>query len=261
MAIAIVGPGNLAHSLVPALQRAGHEVRQVLSRRESAAKAFATRFDLPYAGALDSPLRAEIDWVIMTVADQAISATAEKLVAQAKPGRIFVHSSGSTPLAALMPLGEAIGVLYPLQMFTKLRSVDFADLPLFLEGNDAVMARLKPLARSLSARVFELDSPARLRMHLGAVIACNFSNYLFRLAEDQLADQPGLDFGVYQPLLQEQLRRVFELGPSRTQTGPAIRGDTDTMRQHLALLADTPEVAKLYRELSRLINPGVENER
>lgn len=258
MAIAIVGPGNLAHSLLPALQQAGHEVSQVLARREAAAEAFAAQFGLPHAGGLDSPLQAGIDWVIMTVADQGIPSTAEQLVAQAQPGRIFVHTSGSTPLAALAPLGESIGVLYPLQMFTKLRQVDFTQLPLFLEGQASVLARLEPLARSLSTRVFELNSPARLRMHLGAVIACNFSNHLFRLAENQLVDQPGLDFSVYQPLLEEQLRRVFDLGPSHTQTGPAVRSDLATMRKHLALLADTPELAELYRRMSGLINPGLE---
>jgi predicted short-subunit dehydrogenase-like oxidoreductase (DUF2520 family) len=255
MAIALVGPGNLAQSLVPALQQAGQPVQQVLARRTEAAQAFARQFDIPAYGGWDTPLQAEIELVIMTVADQGIAATATRLAGQAQPGRIFLHTSGSTSLSALAPLGASVGVLYPLQMFTKLRQVDFAELPLFLEGNESVLARIEPLARRLSSRVYSLDSTARLRMHLGAVMACNFSNLLFRLAEEQLADQPGLDFSVYRPLLQEQLRRVFELGPSQTQTGPAIRGDVDTMRRHLALLADEPEVAELYRELSRLINP------
>lgn len=255
--LALIGPGNLAHSLVPALQAAGHDLRQVLSRRAETARAFGARFGIAQVGDLHAPLDASVEVVLLTVPDQAIAPLARDLAARATTAPIFVHTSGSTPLSALAPLGPRVGVLYPLQMFTRHRQVNFAELPLFLEGSDAVLATLDPLARSLSRHVHQLDSTARLRMHLGAVIACNFSNYLLQMAEAQLDAQPELDISVYAPLLQEQLRRVFELGPRYTQTGPAIRGDHNTMQQHLALLADQPELAELYRTLSALINPDL----
>jgi predicted short-subunit dehydrogenase-like oxidoreductase (DUF2520 family) len=41
------------------------------------------------------------------------------------------------------------------------------------------------------------------------------------------------------------------LGPAAALTGPVARGDVDTVRAHLAVLADMPEILELYRVLSR----------
>jgi predicted short-subunit dehydrogenase-like oxidoreductase (DUF2520 family) len=249
--ITIVGPGNLAHSLLPALQEAGHEVCQVMGRRLPAAQALADQHGVAEATSLTAALAEGVELVWLTVADQAIAGVAEALAAQRQRDAIFVHSSGSTALSALDPLGPRIGVLYPLQMFTRLRPVAWHEVPLMVEGQGEAVHALWEVATSLSNRVQPLASGDRLRLHLGAVMASNFSNYLFRLAEQQLGQ--GLAFSIYEPLLREQMDRVFELGPAHTQTGPAKRGDQATMKQHLDLLADQPELATLYHLLSQLI--------
>ncbi|MFM7289105.1 MAG: DUF2520 domain-containing protein, partial [Bacteroidota bacterium] len=53
----------------------------------------------------------------------------------------------------------------------------------------------------------------------------------------------------------EQLRLFAEdpADPLVRQSGPAQRGDTETMDKHLALLEQDPEGQALYRTLSRLI--------
>ncbi|MEM9987176.1 MAG: DUF2520 domain-containing protein, partial [Bacteroidota bacterium] len=75
-------------------------------------------------------------------------------------------------------------------------------------------------------------------------------------AEEELSKQ-RLELSVLHPLLQEQLRRVIELGPQRAQTGPAARGDISTLKQHLELMSNEPTLKSLYLMLSRLINPDL----
>jgi predicted short-subunit dehydrogenase-like oxidoreductase (DUF2520 family) len=254
--VAIVGPGNLARSLVPNLQRRGIRVEQVFSRSQVRAEAFAQQWQVPQAAVLGERLAPGVSWVLLTVSDAAIAPVAAQMAqhGQPAPGCILTHTSGSTPIHALQAWGSHIGVFYPLQMFTAAREVDLQTVPLFIEGSEATYPTLEAVARRLSPQVWPLDSEQRLRMHLGAVWVANFPNHLYRLAQREL-DHAGLPFEVYRALLSEQLRRVFELGPDQTQTGPALRGDTNTLTQHLDLLQDQPEYQALYWQLSRLINP------
>lgn len=258
--VAIVGPGNLARSLVPNLQRAGISVRQVFSRLRQNAQAFADQWSIPLASALTEPIDSNLDLVLITTNDAGIPNAVRQLAhSNVLPSKtIFAHTSGSTPLSALDLLGQNVGVFYPLQMFTKAREVDLQSVPLFLEGRPEVYQRLESLASQLSTRVHPLDSDQRLRMHLGAVWVANFPNHLYRLAQQELAEA-NLSFEVYQPLLLEQVRRVFELGPEYTQTGPAVRGDLPTLEKHLELLAESPELYQIYIALSKLINPALES--
>ena len=52
-------------------------------------------------------------------------------------------------------------------------------------------------------------------------------------------------------------QRALQDSPARMQTGPAMRGDVDTVRRHLNLLEKHPEWQEIYRELSENINPDL----
>jgi predicted short-subunit dehydrogenase-like oxidoreductase (DUF2520 family) len=54
------------------------------------------------------------------------------------------------------------------------------------------------------------------------------------------------------PLIQGTLRNIETLGIPDALTGPIMRGDAQTVRDHLhAMQKRTPELVKLYRELAR----------
>ena len=254
--IAIIGPGRLAHSLAGNFHRAGVAVKMVQGRSAEKRKAFAQEWDIPQHDAIGAPLPIDIDYVVIAVSDAAIPLVANQLTNSIRPGRVFVHTSGATHLEALAPLGESIGVFYPLQMFTGQKVVDLSEVPFFLEGNKTVYPIMEKLARAISSQVFPLASEQRQYLHLGAVWAVNFPNLLYRLTSEQISQQ-GVDFSVYRPILQEQLKRAFELGPQLSQTGPALRGDLPTLERHLALMQGNAELQELYRLLSQLINPDI----
>jgi predicted short-subunit dehydrogenase-like oxidoreductase (DUF2520 family) len=158
----------------------------------------------------------------------------------------------------LAPLGKNIGVFYPLQIFTKDRVTPFADLPVFLEGEPKIYPELEALAKRMSSKVYQLESQDRLHLHMGAVMVCNFTNYLYRMAKEHLPRRQGLDFRIYEPLIREHIGKVFAFGPENSQTGPAIRKDLPTILKHLDLLEEHEFHQDLYWEISKLIRPDLE---
>lgn len=237
--IVVIGGGNVAASLVPAL---GDRVVQVYSRTLAHAEELAPG---RATDSLDS-VTADADVYIITLVDDAVAPTAQRL-ARLNPGALWVHTSGSVPIEALEPLGPRRGVVYPLQTFSRGRRRDFADIPIFIEGDDPAVGLL---ARSLGRRVLEADSARRRRLHIAAVFGCNFVNHLWAIADRLLGDD-GMSFDLLEPLLRETLDKAVETGPRSGQTGPARRGDSRVMESHKKMLP--PELADLYSRLSESI--------
>jgi predicted short-subunit dehydrogenase-like oxidoreductase (DUF2520 family) len=60
-------------------------------------------------------------------------------------------------------------------------------VPLCIEGaNESITKTLKELAQSISNNVYEIDSTQRKTLHLAAVFACNFPNYLYSVAQESI---------------------------------------------------------------------------
>jgi predicted short-subunit dehydrogenase-like oxidoreductase (DUF2520 family) len=137
--------------------------------------------------------------------------------------------------------------------------MDFVEIPLLIEANSPEnLNKVRFFAEKLSARVQEVSSAQRLFLHLAAVIANNFSNHLFYQAENLLKEH-GLDFDLLHPLIAETAQKAILMSPAKAQTGPAARGNRKIMEKHLKMLADKPELAEIYRIMSKSISEGKVN--
>ncbi|MEZ4827975.1 MAG: DUF2520 domain-containing protein [Bacteroidia bacterium] len=251
--ITVVGAGRLAWNLIPSLQKAGLRVSAIFSRTEDTAALFSETFHIPLYGTDFRNIPEETDLVFLTVGDQAIEEVSAQISGIVSPQTILVHTSGSTPLNALRHRGP-VGVFYPLQTFTRHSFRDFADVPVFAEGSPDALRTLLPVAKAVSGTVQLMDSEERLRLHLGAVLVNNFTNYLYKIAAEL---NPKTDFSVFRPLISGHMDNVFSRGPALSQTGPAVREDITTLQKHLQLLDAYPEIASLYRQISVLIQPNL----
>jgi predicted short-subunit dehydrogenase-like oxidoreductase (DUF2520 family) len=249
MLITIVGSGNVATHLAAALKNAGHRILQVYSRDMQHAAILAYHVNaLPVNSFAD--IDHHTDVFIIAVNDDAIQEVAEQL---APFNRLMVHTSGTTGMDALTQFTGNCGVFYPLQTFSKTKEVDFKSVPLCIEGADGrILALLAELASTISNHVQTVNSDQRKILHLAAVFACNFTNYLYGVAEKILAEHQ-LDFGLIRPLILETAEKVQYRLPAEVQTGPAIRNDQSTMTAHLELLKNHPEFQNLYGSISQLI--------
>lgn len=234
MRIVVIGTGRLASNLVPALQKVGHEVRVVNSR---------TLEGLPN----------EADAFVIAVKDDALESVARRVV-QGREEQVFFHTAGSMPLSVFKGIARHYGVFYPMQSFSKERQVDFADVPIFLEGcDDKAIQTAHAIAESISRKVYELTTAERRYLHLAAVFACNFANHCYALSAKVL-EQHGLPFDVMLPLIDETARKVHTMHPIPAQTGPAIRWDENVMSAQKALLDNEPEMQKIYELMSNSIH-------
>ena len=67
----------------------------------------------------------------------------------------------------------------------------------------------------------------------------------------QILEEAGCNPKLLGPLLEETFQKLRELDAGSAQTGPAVRGDQETMNKHIELLKDHPEWEKLYTFISR----------
>jgi predicted short-subunit dehydrogenase-like oxidoreductase (DUF2520 family) len=167
--------------------------------------------------------------------------------------KLLVHCSGSLPLSVLKKHSENIGVFYPLQTFSKIRNVDFNEIPVFIESNSTQNEKLLlQIANEVSGSVSVINSEKRKILHISAVFACNFVNHFYAIAADILKSK-DIPFEVLKPLILETAKKVQELEPEQAQTGPAIRFDENIINSHLNELKEFGEYQQLYKSISKSI--------
>lgn len=250
--VAVVGAGNLAWHLAPALDNAGYPIRELFNRNARSARQLASR--LYQASVMTAPdfTGSDVDVVILAVSDDAIEHVAAEI---AVPGdMLVVHTSGSTPMRVLEVTGsQNIGVLYPLQTFSRAMKMNFDDVPLFIEGsNPRVEQVLADMGRALSSTVAVVSSQKRLALHVAAVFASNFTNHMVATAFELMEDN-GLDPEWLKPLIAETLNKSLEAGPTEAQTGPARRGDLGILRRHAEFLKNDQRLREIYSLISQHI--------
>lgn len=247
--IILIGAGNVATSFGLALYKEGYLISQVYSLTKKSAEILAKKINAKAITDLKK-LDTNATIYIIAVKDDAIEKVAKKLHLKNK---IVVHTSGSVSLNALKNVSENYGVFYPLQTFSKERKIDFKNVPICIEANNKTTSiTLNYFAKSISNNVQNINSEQRKAIHLAAVFACNFSNYLYVIAESILKKNK-LSLNLLKPLIEETANKIKNNSPSEMQTGPAIRGDKKTMKAHFKLLSDNKDYKQLYALLSKSI--------
>lgn len=247
--IVLIGSGNVAGHLGYALKKAGHKIVQVYSPTLANAEVLANEFECGFTNKLNN-ISTDAQLYIVCIKDDAIPSVTKKL--KLKQG-IIVHTAGSVDSEVLKSVSKNYGVLYPLQTFSKTKKVKFKHIPLFIEANNsATLNLLRNVAQSISRNVIPLNSEQRKSVHVAAVFACNFTNHLLKISQDILAKNK-IPFNVLKPLITETIEKAFEMGPSRAQTGPAIRSDRQVIVEHEALLEKDTEALFLYKALTKSI--------
>lgn len=249
MEIVMIGSGNVAAVLGRKFRVAGHTIKQVFSRNASAASELAYEWDTESTN-YKSLVQKTADVFIIAVNDDAIAELVSDLHL---PGQVVAHTAASVPKEILSGVTDHYGVFYPLQSLRR-DMLTLPDVPLIIEGSDPYTEqKLSALARSVSPeKTGEAGADTRLRLHVAAVMVSNFTNHLYKLAEDYCKAE-GLDFQQLLPLINETAGRLQNSSAAAAQTGPAIRHDQDTIRKHLALLDPYPALKNMYLLLTESI--------
>lgn len=241
--IAILGTGNLATQLGKVVSKNG-QLSGIWGRNPAKTKKLASLLKCPV---ISSPgdISKDTTLVIIAVKDDAITEVSNQIIA---PDVLVVHTSGTGSMDLIVQ--QRKGVLYPLQTFSSDRMPQWKKIPLLIECSQKKdLATLKKIALSISPTVKAIHSEERMKIHLAAVMACNFSNHFMALAQEFLKKNK-LSPLLLSPLIEETALKAADGKSAKHQTGPARRNDLSTIKKHLALLKHDKQMHKLYKELS-----------
>ena len=254
--IGFIGAGRTGTALAVGLTNAGYHITAVASRTPESARTLAARIPGCEAVVAPSELPDRCDLVFLTVPDGEIGATASAL--RWHKGQEAVHCSGALSadvLSSAREQGALTGAFHPLQTFATLD--DGADR---LAGSTFAVEGEGDLAEWLEAAVADLGGhPIRLRTedrplyHAAAVMVCGYVTTLLDTAAG-LWETMGLSreaaMQALLPLVSGTIGNLEKHGAKAGVTGPIVRGDTGTVRQHLEALEDrAPEALGVYREM------------
>ena len=212
--VRIIGPGRAGRSLAAALEAAGAEVLPLLGRSD------------------DCTLAAHgVDVVLIAVPDRAVGEVASAI--EPVPTTAVLHTSGALGLDAVAAHPRH-GSLHPLVTLpdpvigaARLRSGCY-----FAVAGDPAATDLALLLRG---KPIVVPERARAAYHAAACIAANHLVALLGQVQ-RVAAASGLPLEAFLPLARGALDDVMLLGPAQALTGPASRGDLETIERHRASL-------------------------
>lgn len=234
--VRIIGGGRAGGALAHALDGSLWRVVDVLGRRD----------DL--AGAAEA-----VDLVVIATPDNAIAEVARAI--RPSVTTVVAHLAGSRGVDELRPHPRR-AAMHPLVSLpdatrgaARLRAGVW-----FATAGDPLISEL---VAELGGHEFTISDENRASYHAAAAIASNHLVAVLGQAE-RVGATAGVPFEALMALVRATVDNVDELGPAAALTGPAARGDNETIEQHRAALAEDELVAydALVAEARRLASKG-----
>ena len=245
---ALVGAGRVGTAVAVLLHRAGHVPIAVASRTaESSARAA----ELLGSQAVDMEDLPPVDVVLLGTPDNAIEATAGKVASRLAEGTVVIHFAGSLgvdPLGYVLAVGARRAALHPVQacpdIETAIERIPGSGWGVTCDDGLAEWC-IDLVEDDLGGHAFQVRDEHRAVWHAAAVVVSNGIAGLLATGEGLLASiGVGDPIAALGPLAAGTLENARTGGGGgRTLTGPAVRGERDTIARHL------DGIARVDREL------------
>jgi predicted short-subunit dehydrogenase-like oxidoreductase (DUF2520 family) len=214
------------------------------------------------------------DVFMICVQDQWVSKVVEELVLH-EQDQFFsaVHCSGILPLDVLAPLvkmnankGRAeeiddgdkyknrfnkIAVLHPIAPISS-HTISAENILFDAIGDPELLLVFEHWCMEWGARFLKVNAHQKKVLHTAAVMSCNYLTTLYGMVGDFLEAEQFNKLEVRQILaasMGRTLEQLNDLPVEQAMTGPIIRGDIDTIREHLAILHHDQRRLALYKNL------------
>jgi predicted short-subunit dehydrogenase-like oxidoreductase (DUF2520 family) len=243
--VSIVGSGNMANFWAQCFFNHNLPIHSVVSRNQEKGEKLAQEYGTTWRS--DFPIYEHDVLVLLCVSDDAIALLSEEINC-----RCIAHCSGAVSIEVLKK-HPSYYVIYPLQTLSAHASFNIQNLPLLIEAkSENETSELQKWLSPMDFNTQIVSSSNRLKYHVSAVFANNFTNALLLMTEDY-CHQQGLDFNLLKPLFKETCLKLESHTPFQAQTGPAKRNDLKTIHQHLNLLKDEKQMSEIYQLISDFI--------
>ena len=221
----VVGLGRAGGSFAGALVSAGWRLEGVFGRDST----------------LDD-VAVGVDVVIIATPDRAIVDVARAI--RPDVDTAIVHLSGACGLDVLAPHSRRASVHALMTLPDARTGAARLHGGWFAVAGDPAAAEV---VEALDGRSFVVADDQRARYHAAAAVASNHLVVLLGQVE-RLAASVNVPFAAFLPLIRASVDNVEALGAVRALTGPAARGDDDTIKRHIRALDESER--PLYRVLS-----------
>lgn len=258
LSIGVVGAGRVGAVLAAALRAAGHRITAVAA--ESDASRIRVETLLPGVST-DKPtaVARSCDLLLLTVPDDALDNVVRMLAAAGaiRPGQYVVHTSGHHGMTVLQPaldIGAHGIAMHPAMTFTG-TDVDSERLTGCVFGVTCALserAAAKGLVDELRGQVAWITENDRALYHAALAHGANHLVTLVAQAMDLLRATGTTDpAATLRPLLIAALDNTLAYGDAAL-TGPIVRGDTETVREHVrSLVESAPSILESYVAMAR----------
>lgn len=256
--VTIIGVGGLGNSLARALSAAGVPIKSIFNRTANKARKLSADLNIKITGSFPSDDSELGDLIFLTVSDSAIEPVAGRLadITDDFSTKIIVHCSGNESANLLTDLktkGGSVASFHPLQTFAgQSEPSDFENIYFSLQGDTTAFRQLKQVAKRLGANTLEVTEDQKSHLHAAAVMASNYLNTLLQAAVEMTSVSdlaPEKAKKALMPLVKTTLQNIDGQSFEEVLSGPIKRGDIQTVRHHMDLLKDQPELLALYRVL------------
>ena len=256
--IGVIGAGRVGAVLAAALRAAGHEISAAAGESDASRTRIETLLPgVPVMKPTD--VARSCDLVLLTVPDDMLENVVTTLVGAGaiSAEQYVVHTSGRHGLSVLRAATE-IGAhpiaMHPAMTFTG-TDVDLDRLVGTVFGVTTRLAdreMAESLVADLRGQPMWVSESKRTLYHAGLAHGANHLVTLVAQAMDLLAasgaDDPA---ATLRPLLSAALDNALAYGDAAL-TGPIVRGDVNTVRAHLADIAETaPATLPTYVAMAR----------
>lgn len=238
---AVLGAGAVGSALLEELPRAGLKVLASWTRS---------------SGLVPPPLL-DVDVVLIAVPDSAVAAVCARL--EVGPRQLVAHLAGALGLghlAAARRKGARVGSIHPLRAFVRGQRQHFDGAAAGISGADATAReQLSQLARGLGMMPIATGDRSRGLYHAAAVLAAGsqvalFSEALRAFRKATGASEPAARSALL-PLALGALEKLRSSPAAEALTGPAVRGDLQTIAAHRKALPR--DLVELYDALTRVM--------
>jgi predicted short-subunit dehydrogenase-like oxidoreductase (DUF2520 family) len=247
--ISFAGAGRVAGALCSRMFEKGYRIDLIVSESDIKGKQLADSCNAGWSSRLKFPDSTNI--IIVAVPDHSLKSVLESIICTQET--LVVHTAGSFGFEIFPENIGRKGIFYPLQTFSRNREIQFNGLPFLIESSDKESSDLlRNIAESIGGKVHFVDSERRRMIHLAAVFVSNFTNHMLTMG-NEVALKAGFTSDILEPLIKETISKALDLGPENSQTGPAVRNDQNTIEKHLELLSFSPDMQRIYNEMTRSI--------
>ena len=254
--LGFIGAGTVGTALAVKLNSSGYQIVTVFSRSRQSAQSFTEAIPGCQLSASIQEVADTAELIFITTPDDVISSVASQI--EWRPGQYVVHCSGADSTDILeyaWARGAHTGVFHPLQTFASLTQAleNIPGTTFAIEAEEPLLTILKTMATDLQGNWVELKASDKVLYHAAAVISCNYLVTLIKLATDlwQIFNVPPQQSAqALLPLIKGTINNIESVGIPDALTGPIARGDSGTIRKHIAALEKSaPALINTYLDL------------